>query len=614
MSETLLNSISKHWGYSTFRPLQEEAMGAALAGRDSLVVMPTGGGKSLCYQAPALLKPDVTVVVSPLISLMKDQVDGLRECGVAAAQMNSSQSSWEHREIERDLLEGMIRLLFVSPERLAMPSFRQLLQRAGAKTFAIDEAHCISHWGHDFRPEYRQLRDIRGAFPEASVHAYTATATAQVRRDIAEQLALRNPLLLVGDFDRPNLTYRILPRRDELKQVLEILTRHRGEAGIVYCIRRRDVDDLTAALQQRGIDAVAYHAGLTQDERRAAQEKFAAERCDIVVATVAFGMGIDRSNVRFIVHAAMPKSVEHYQQETGRAGRDGLEAECVLFYSGSDAVLWRTMLERAVDTEVVDPQYLASAMRHLNDMDRYCSGAVCRHRALVQYFGQGYSSDNCGACDLCLGDTEDVPDAMVVAQKIVSCVYRVGQAFGVGHVVAVLRGEETDKIRSRRHDRLSTYGLLKGVSQNEIRDWIYQIISQGYLAQTADQYPVLRLTESSREIMRGTAGVRLRQPTIVKKEKAPRRRATTTIFDAEDYDRDLFETLRTWRRSEAEGRGVPPYVIFNDRTLRELARLRPTTLVELRDVYGVGDAKLETFGRKIIELIAASEAEATRRS
>jgi ATP-dependent DNA helicase RecQ len=506
----------------------------------------------------------------------------------------------------------MIRLLFVSPERLAMPAFRQILQRAGAKTFAIDEAHCISHWGHDFRPEYRQLRDLRNLFAEASVHAYTATATAQVRRDIAEQLALRDPLLLVGDFDRPNLTYRILPRRDELKQVSEVLARHPGEAGIIYCIRRRDVDDLSAALRQRGVNAVAYHAGLTQEERRGAQEKFASEKCDIVVATVAFGMGIDRSNVRFIVHTAMPKSVEHYQQETGRAGRDGLEAECVLLYSGSDVVLWRTMLERGGDNEVVDAAWLASATRHLNDMDRYCSGAVCRHRALVQYFGQPYSADSCGACDLCLGDTEDVEDALTIAQKILSCVYRVGQAFGVGHVVAVLRGEETEKIVSRGHDRLSTYGLLKGTSQNEIRDWIYQLISQGYLLQTADQYPVLRLTEASRGVMRGTAEVRLRQPTIVKKEKAPRRRASI-VADSTDYDRDLFENLRTWRRAEAEERGVPPYVIFSDKTLRELARLRPSTLLELRGVYGIGDAKLEAFGRKVIEQIAASGSTATPR-
>jgi ATP-dependent DNA helicase RecQ len=602
----LLDVISKHWGYSTFRPLQEEAMNASLAGRDSLVVMPTGGGKSLCFQVPALLKDDITVVVSPLISLMKDQVDGLRECGVAAAQMNSSQPSSEHRDIERQLIAGKLKLLFVSPERLAMPTFRQLLQRAGAKTFAIDEAHCISHWGHDFRPEYRQLRELRKIFPDASIHAYTATATGQVRRDIAEQLALRDPLLLVGDFDRPNLVYRVLPRRDEVKQVVEVLDRHKDEAGIIYCIRRRDVDSLAEELQKRGVKAVAYHAGMTQDQRRNAQEQFATEKVDVVVATVAFGMGIDRSNVRYVVHLAMPKSIEHYQQETGRAGRDGLEAECVLLYSGGDVVLWKSMLERGTDEVEADPAYVQAAMRHTNDMDRYCSGTVCRHKQLVEYFGQKYTAENCGACDLCLGDTEDVPDALVVAQKILSCVYRVGQAFGVAHVISVLRGEDTEKVRDRGHQRLTTYAILKGHPRNEIRDWIYQLVSQGFLLQTDDQYPVLHLTEAAREVMRGTAEVRLRQPVVTRKRVEERKpRGAARPIETEPYDRVIFDRLRTWRRAEAEERGVPPYVIFSDRTLRDLARSRPTTLVELRDIYGIGDAKLETFGRAVIDVVAA---------
>src|SRR5205085_3536210 len=407
------------------------------------------------YQVPALLKESVTVVVSPLISLMKDQVDALAACGVPAMMMNSSQSSHEHRAIERDLVAGKIKLLFVSPERLALPHFRALLQRAGAKTFAIDEAHCISHWGHDFRPEYRQLAALRDEFSDASIHAYTATATRQVRRDIAEQLALRDPLLLVGDFDRANLVYRILPRVDEWKQTIEVLERHKGESGIIYCIRRKDVDALAEQLRKKGYDVRAYHAGMSSEERRAAQEAFAKEQCDVVVATVAFGMGIDRSNVRFILHTAMPKSIEHYQQETGRAGRDGLEAECALLYSAADVISWKSMLDE-------------SALRHLNEMDRYCSGVVCRHRALVEYFGQRYSSTTCNACDICLGETADVADALVVAQKILSCVFRVGQSFGVGHVVAVLRGEENDRVKQRRHDQLSTYGLLKGFGRNEI--------------------------------------------------------------------------------------------------------------------------------------------------
>jgi len=594
----LLEIIDKHWGYNALRPLQEQAMLAALDSRDSLVVMPTGGGKSLCYQAPAVLRDRVTVVVSPLISLMKDQVDGLVACGVPAAQMNSSQSSLELRAVEREVLRGDVKLLFVSPERMALPHFRELLGRADVQTFAIDEAHCISHWGHDFRPEYRQLRTLRDEFEGASVHAYTATATPDVRRDIVAQLGLRDPVVLVGDFDRANLTYRVLPRHDEAKQVLEVIERHRGEAGIIYCIRRRDVDSLAEKLRRRGHNAVAYHAGLTQEERRDAQDAFANEKCDLVVATVAFGMGIDRSNVRFVLHTAMPKSVEHYQQESGRAGRDGLEAECVLLYSGSDFMTWKSMLTESS----TDAEHAQSLIRHLNDMDRYCSGAACRHRALVEYFGQRFTTGPCNACDICLGETEEVADALIVAQKIVSCVVRVRESFGVAHVAGVLRGEDTEKVRERGHDQLSTYGLLKGHTRHDVREWIYQLIAQDYLAQSSGEYPVLRLGPKAREVLKGFADVKLRQP-AVRKADAPSRERRMPFNDDATYDRELFEALRVWRREEAHERGVPPYIIFSDRTLRELARVRPTSLHELRGVYGIGDAKLEAFGDAVVKVI-----------
>ncbi|MDQ3280491.1 MAG: DNA helicase RecQ [Acidobacteriota bacterium] len=606
MRSRLLEIIQKHWGYSSLRPLQEDAMLAALSARDSLVVMPTGGGKSLCYQAPAILSDSITVVVSPLISLMKDQVDGLIANGIPAAQLNSSQTLSDVKATERELFAKRTKLLFVSPERLAMSGFRDMLRRAGVKTFAIDEAHCISHWGHDFRPEYRQLRTIREEFPEASMHAYTATATPEVREDIAKQLGLRNPAVLVGDFDRPNLTFRVLPRQDEAKQVIDVIERHRGEAGIIYCTRRKDVDSLAEKLRRRGENVVAYHAGMTQEERREAQEKFSTERCDLVVATVAFGMGIDRSNVRFVLHTAMPKSVEHYQQESGRAGRDGLEAECVLLYSGADTMTWKSMLTDSSP----DPEYLRSATRHLNDMDRYCSGAICRHRALVEYFGQTFKSEPCNACDICLGETEEVPDALIVAQKIVSCVVRVRESFGVSHVVGVLRGEDTERIRDRQHDQLSTYGLLKGASRHEVREWVYQLIAQSFLTQTHDEYPVLRLGARAREVLRGIAEVTLRQPAIRKKDPGassarPQPRAAAVVDDG-PYDRELFQALRAWRRDEAQERGVPPYVIFSDRTLREVARVRPATRYELRGIYGIGDAKLEAFGDALIEIVGAT--------
>lgn len=582
-------------------------MMAALSSRDSLVVMPTGGGKSLCYQAPAILSDHVTVIVSPLISLMKDQVDGLRENGIAAAQMNSSQSLDDVRATERELFAKRLKLLFVSPERLAMPGFRDMLRRADVKTFAIDEAHCISHWGHDFRPEYRQLRTIREQFPEASMHAYTATATPEVREDIARQLGLREPAVLVGDFDRPNLTYRVLPRQDEAKQVVDVIDRHRGDAGIIYCTRRKDVDALAEKLRKRGQNVVAYHAGMTQEERRDAQEKFSTEKCDLVVATVAFGMGIDRSNVRFVLHTAMPKSIEHYQQESGRAGRDGLEAECVLLYSGADFMTWKSMITETA----TDPEYVQSAVRHLNDIDRYCSGASCRHRALVEYFGQEFSSAVCNACDICLGETEEVADALIVAQKIVSCVVRVRESWGVSHVVGVLRGEDTEKIRERQHDQLSTYGLLKGHTRHDVREWIYQLVAQGYLAQSSGEYPVLRLGSKAREVLRGFADVKLRQPAVRKKDVEERRSRPSHSAPVSDapYDRELFQTLRAWRRDEAQERGVPPYVIFSDKTLRELARVRPTSLSQLRDIYGIGDAKLEAFGSALVDLFRSAPPE-----
>ncbi len=395
--DRLQEVIARHWGFRTLRPLQEPAMQAVLAGRDSLVVLPTGGGKSLCYQAPAVARDELTVVISPLISLMKDQVDSLRACGVPAHAINSSQSPDERDASSEALDRGEARLLFVSPERMVLPAFQMLLQRLGVRTFAIDEAHCISHWGHDFRPEYRQLSQLRVLFPEAAFHGYTATATLRVRDDIVGQLGLKDPAVLVGNFDRPNLTYRVLPAMDQSRQVLEVLDRHKGEPGIIYCLRRRDVDELTEFLKKNAYQAMPYHAGMNPEDRHASQTAFAEEKCNLIVATIAFGMGIDRSNIRFILHASMPKSIEHYQQETGRAGRDGLEAECVLLYTGSDLMTWKYILGKSAEEPGVDPSFLPNALHHLEDMNRYCQGSVCRHRALVQYFGQKYGQETCQA-------------------------------------------------------------------------------------------------------------------------------------------------------------------------------------------------------------------------
>ncbi len=603
--DRLRSLIHLHWGIQTLRPLQEEGRRAALDGRDSLVVLPTGGGKSLCYQAPPLLRGETTVVVSPLIALMKDQVDGLRASGVPAAQIDSAQSPDDRQQAEADLRRGAVRLLFVSPERLTLPGFQRLLQQTGVRTFAIDEAHCISHWGHDFRPEYRQLNRLKELFPGSAVHAYTATATEQVRRDIAAQLNLRDPAVLVGDFDRPNLTYRVVPREKDVRpQVLDVLARHPNEAGIVYCIRRRDVDDLAENLRRRGVRALPYHAGMDPESRHAAQEAFAAEECDVVVATVAFGMGIDRSNLRFVLHTAMPKSVEHYQQEAGRAGRDGLEAECVLLFSTADFLTWKRVIEKsaAEAEEPVDPSFVPGAVRHLEDMLRYCRTTSCRHKSLVEYFGQPFDKDNCNACDLCLEGVKTDPDSVVIAQKVLSCVARVKERFGINHVIDVLRGRNNLKVSKYGHDQLSTFGLLKQESEAQLRDWLDQLIDQKVLwIEQRETYTVLRLNEASWEVMRGQRSVKLVRTARLDKVK----RSKADAASWEGVDTGLFEALRGLRRQLAEDRNVPSYVVFSDATLRELARVRPATPAAMRQVYGVGEAKLATFGEAFLGCIRA---------
>jgi len=636
----LLALIEQVWGYSELRPLQEPAMRAMLTRRDSLVVLPTGGGKSLCYQAPAVLLSrqghGPTVVVSPLIALMKDQVDSLRELGVAAAQHDSTISMDQRYEIESDLRAGRLNLLFCSPERLVGGGgdngFQAMLRDAGVKTFAIDEAHCISHWGHDFRPEYRQLANLKEMFPGAAVHAFTATATTQVRQDIADQLNLENPEVLVGNFDRPNLTYRILPRRDLYGQIEEVLARHEGEAGIIYCPRRRDVDDITAALNatpKLNRKAIGYHAGMTPVQRKKAQEAFIEEEADLIVATIAFGMGIDRSNIRFILHTGMPKSVEAYQQETGRAGRDGLEAECVLLHSGADVFTWKSLVEKsakeaAVKGTPVSDDFVTSALRHLDDIDHFARGATCRHQALVEYFGQRYEFPSneteggrgderavhvtgCGACDHCLGDTTAVEGAAVIAQKILSAIARTNQRFGIKQIIDILRGANTERIRNLGHNQLSTYGLLASHAESELRDFIHQLIGQGALAQEnlilSDGHPVpiLKFTPHSLDVMKAKRPVRLVQ--MVRKSVAEARKTRGQTVSWEGVDHDLFQALRGLRKQLAQQRNVPPYVIFSDATLRELARIRPTTLQKFRTIYGVGEKKTSDFGSTFINLI-----------
>ncbi len=594
MQESIEGVLQKYWGFSDFLPLQKEAMACVCEGKDSIVVLPTGGGKSLCFQAPALLLPGLTLVVSPLLSLMKDQVDSLLECGIAAARLDSSMTPRERSEALAGLQRRELKLLYVSPERLLTEGFLDFLKAQGVSSVAIDEAHCVSMWGHDFRPEYRQLRTLRDILPGIPIGAYTATATEQVRRDISEQLALDRPRVLVGRFDRPNLVFRVRRRNHACTQVGEVMDRHAGESGIIYCIRRADVDEMCVRLAARGYRVAPYHAGMTTEDRKASQDAFIEEKTETIVATIAFGMGIDKSNVRYIVHAGMPKSLEHYQQESGRAGRDRLEAECLLLYSGGDYLTWKTILE---DSE---PQAKEIALAKLGQMYRYCASVGCRHRTLVGYFGQHLEQKNCRACDICLGEVEGIPDALVTAQKILSSIFRQGERFGADYTAGVLVGSREERILTNRHDQLSTYGILGEHTRSAVRDWIEQLVEQEY-AFRAGEYGVLKVTDKGKRALKG-----MEQPLLlasVKKKAAPKPEPVADSW--EGVDAGLFKTLRALRRKLAGERFLPAYIIFGDAALRDMARKRPTSPEAFLRVSGVGEKKLEQYGELMLEAIRA---------
>ncbi len=606
-SPTINDVLRTYWGFDTLRPLQQEAITAEIEGRDSLVVMPTGGGKSLCYQVPPLLTERTDVVVSPLISLMKDQVDGLRAMGYPAAGLHSGLSQEESAETARAIRQRACRLIFASPERLLTPRFIDLMRSARVRSFAIDEAHCISHWGHDFRQEYRRLASLRDHFPQAAIHAYTATATPRVRDDIIAQLGLHEPEVLVGRFDRPNLTYRVIRRLDPHDQVADVIARHGDGAVIIYCMTRRDTEVMANALRARKINALEYHAGLAADVRRRVQDAFAAETVNVVAATVAFGMGIDRSNVRGVIHATMPKSIEHYQQETGRAGRDGLDAECVLLYSAADVQKWESLIVRGTQ-EAENVEEAERAVKNhvalLGEMRRFAVVPRCRHAALSEYFGQTLDSDNCDACDVCFGEVEGGADHTITAQKILSCVARMRIPYGVTYLVDVLQGSDTEPVRRRGHDRLSCYGLLDGVPAKTLQNYVFQLVDQGILDRTVGDRPVLHLNDASWRVMRGEREVLLIEP---KESRQPVRRSRRERESWEGVDRALFERLRTVRRELAKQLGKPAYVVFPDTTLREMARHKPTDVVEMLAIPGVGQAKMQRFGDIFLEAIAAHE-------
>jgi len=589
--QTLREILSRVWGYESFRPLQAEAMQSVLSGRDSVVVLPTGGGKSLCFQAPALAMEGLAVVVSPLISLMKDQVDALADSGVPAACVNSTLAPVERRRIADEVRSGRLKLLYLSPERLMTERTLQFLQETRLSFFAIDEAHCISDWGHDFRPEYRMLRQLKTSFPGTAVHAYTATATEHVRRDIARELGLVNPEFLTGSFDRPNLLYRVSRRTDLLAQMREVIDRHPNDSGIVYCIRRKDVESVCADLTAAGLSALPYHAGMEDEARRKNQDDFINDRAQIIVATIAFGMGIDKSDVRYVIHAGAPKSLEAYQQESGR---DGLEAECCLFYGGGDFMAWRRL-----QAELPAAAY-EIAMQVLAGIENFCTSAKCRHRSIIEYFGQKYDAESCQACDICLGEVALVDDALVIAQKILSCVLRLKQNFGGEYTAQVLTGSRDQRILDNGHDRLTTWGLLTASGKKNVRLWMDQLLAQGFLQKSEGEYAVLSVTDEGRRLLRGEVVPRLLKPV----ERTKKKEAKYEAASWDGVDRELFETLRELRRRRAAERSVPPYVVFSDATLRGLARHRPSTPQRLLAVHGIGQHKATEYGPEFLQAIA----------
>ena len=602
------------WGYDTLRPLQMEAIRAGVEGRDCLIVMPTGGGKSLCYQAPPLVTGRVTVVLSPLIALMRDQVRGLALMGYPAAALHSALDHHESREIERRLLEGEIRLVLVAPERAMGPGFKSLLARLADRgmlgAIAIDEAHCISQWGHDFRPEYRRMRELREVAPGVSVQAFTATATPRVRVDIASQLALREPGILVGSFDRPNLTYRVERRSSAAQQAGAIIRRVTAESpggAIVYCISRKDTEELAEELGARGLSAEAYHAGLAPRLRSDIEERFTGEELDVVVATVAFGMGIDRSNVRAVVHAAMPKSVEAYQQEAGRAGRDGLGAECVMLYGAGDASRWERLITRGASDGGAEAT--RAQLELVGEMRRFVGSMACRHRLLCEHFGQAYTPPdgrvNCGACDVCLGEHEPVDQSTRVCQILMSAVARTGQRYGAAHIADIARGSQAKRVRDAGHDALKVFGLLRAHAKHDIVGYLDQLIAAGAL-ESRGEYATLVFGERGVEVMKGEDPIELVRPSSGAGAGAPaRQRAPIGPMSAEE--RELFDRLRGLRKTIAGELGVPPYMVFSDATLRELCRDRPSSSAEFLRVKGVGPFKADAFGARFLKAINEPE-------
>ncbi|MDX1432810.1 MAG: DNA helicase RecQ [Gammaproteobacteria bacterium] len=596
-AHALLESV---FGFDAFRLRQEDIIAHVATGGDALVLMPTGGGKSLCYQIPAMLREGVAVVVSPLIALMQDQVDALRQNGVRAAALNSTLSFEESVDVERSVRGGRLDLLYVAPERLLQSRTLEMLAATRIALFAIDEAHCVSRWGHDFRPEYLELGVLAERFPEVPRIALTATADAPTRSDILARLALEDARLFVTGFDRPNIRYRVAAKSNPRQQLLAFLeSEHRGDAGIVYCLSRRGVDETADWLAARGFTALPYHAGMSDADRKRNQARFISEEGVVIVATIAFGMGIDKPNVRFVAHLDLPKSIEAYYQETGRAGRDGLPADAWMVYGLQDVIRLRQMLETSEAAE----RHKRVERGKLEAMLGYCEVTSCRRQVLLAHFDEVLEQP-CGNCDTCLEPPERW-DATEVAQKAMSCVYRTGQRFGVNYLVDVLLGKSNERIQRFRHDAISTFGIGAELDARQWRSVFRQLVARGLLGVDLEGHGGLHLTERSRAVLRGGETLWLRADRKAPSRSRAARRASAASEDAGVHDETLWEALRAHRLALARSQGVPPYVIFHDSALLEMTRTRPTSLEGLAGINGVGQVKLERYGDSFLEVLRA---------
>ncbi|MGY6090807.1 DNA helicase RecQ [Avibacterium paragallinarum] len=590
---TALKVLNEVFGYQSFRNGQEEVINAALSHQDSLVIMATGNGKSLCYQIPALCFSGLTLVISPLISLMKDQVDQLLANGIEVDYLNSTQTFEQQQIVQNKAISGQLKLLYISPEKAMTTSFFQFISHCQVSFIAIDEAHCISQWGHDFRPEYTQLGGLKRCFPNAPIMALTATADSATRQDILHHLQLDNPHIYIGSFDRPNIRYTLVEKFKPMEQLCQFVLGQKGKSGIVYCNSRNKVERLAESLRKKGVAAQAYHAGMEASQREQVQREFQRENVQVVVATVAFGMGINKSNVRFVAHFDLPRSIEAYYQETGRAGRDDLAAEAVLFYEPADyAWLQKMLLEKPESPQRQIEQHKLEAI------GEFAESQTCRRLVLLNYFGE-HRQAPCKNCDICL-DPPKKYDGLIDAQKVMSTIYRVGQMFGVHYVVAVLRGMQNQKIKDNQHDKLSVYGIGKDKSKEYWQSVIRQLIHLGLVQQVMNQFhSVLQLTENARPILRGEQPLQLATPRVSSIMTAQ----STQKSAVQNYDKDLFARLRFLRKQIADKENIPPYIVFNDATLQEMAQYQPTNKRELLQINGVGATKLERFGQAFLNII-----------